>query len=95
MGSSSTHPRRKKEFQQREMKECHSRSSWIRHKRRRVRAYTDSRAHLIFLANNNMLMGAIRHVSAVDLQRYGFTSNPNHPLWKNKKDALKQWIFVS
>jgi hypothetical protein len=29
------------------------------------------------------------HVSPENLKRYGFTRNPNHPLWKNKKDALK------
>jgi hypothetical protein len=44
-----------------------------------VKAYIDSRRQLILSVNN---------VSAKNLKRYGFTRNPNHPLWKNKKDTL-------
>jgi hypothetical protein len=82
-------PEEQKEPQQSKRKEGHSISSRLRHKQRTVRAYTDSRAHLILSANNNRLKGAITHVSGANQERYGFTRNPNHPLWKNKKDALK------
>jgi hypothetical protein len=82
-------PEEQKEFQQRERKEGISRSSWLRQKWRTVTEHTYSITHLILSANKNMLKGSITHDSAAKLKRYGFTRNPNHPLWKNKKDALK------
>jgi hypothetical protein len=38
-------------------------------------------------ANKNRLKGAITHVTCVNQKRYGFASNPSHPIWKNKKYA--------
>jgi hypothetical protein len=82
-------PEEQKELQQRERKKDHLRSSRLRHKWRTVTAYTDSRGRLILSAKKNGLKGAITHVSTANHKHYGFTRNPNHLIWKNKKAALK------
>jgi hypothetical protein len=70
------------------MQEGCSRLSWLCHKLKIVKAYARSHKQLILSYNGDIMEGAITHVSAANVKRYGFVSNPNHLLWKNKKDEL-------
>jgi hypothetical protein len=47
------------------------------------------RSNLIMTTNINRLKRATSHIRELNIKQYGFVSNPNHTLWKNKQEALR------
>jgi hypothetical protein len=54
-----------------------------------MKAKSSSRSNLILMTNINRLKRSTSHIRDINIRRYGFVSDPNHPLWKNKQGALR------
>jgi hypothetical protein len=54
-----------------------------------MKVQSSLRSNIIITTNINRLKGATSHIREANIKRYGFVSNPNHPLWKNKQEALR------
>jgi hypothetical protein len=54
-----------------------------------MKAKSDLRHNIIVSINRNRMIGAISHIREANIKRYGFVSNPNNPLWKNKQELLR------
>jgi hypothetical protein len=73
----------------RERKAGRSRSSRLRHQRSTMKAKSSLRSNLIMTTNRKRLKRSTSHIREINIKRYGFVSNPKHPLWKNKQEALR------